>query len=130
MSSKSRRLIFRERLERQRRKCKSKQRLSVLRVVDWVVLLLMQRLFQAKGEALVKVAFHNAKLGAEEMARAAGLLQKYAVVVEEVLKEFRVMTGKLSAAVPHGNSVGETVPVNNSNLLVDFRVPREIWKGT
>lgn len=84
---------------------------------------MMQKFFTADGEAQTKGALQDAKLGPEEMARAARLLRMYATRAQQALKDFVVMTRKLLAVLPRSSPVEEAASVKSSELPTDIEYP-------
>lgn len=56
------------------------------------------------------------------MVRAAELLWKSALVVDQALKDFRVMTGRILSALPHAAPKGGVAPVSSSESLANVQV--------
>lgn len=91
-----------------------------LQAIDRTVLQTVGKLFQAEEDAQTKAAFYDARLGLDESTRSEELLQRYTVGVEQALKEFRVMTGKLLSVLPYSGIEEVVSPVGSPTLLADL----------
>lgn len=50
--------------------------------------------------------------------------------MEQALKEFRVMSGRILAALPHTTLEGGIAPAKNSDLLANFQLTSRAQEGT